>query len=92
MRWSPLHWTWLVQPPLVETTLRVRVARPQWTPGAVAGLYLAAAARSWQRAVQGIPHPHTGAMRPAITFASWGAASGRDDVVLVHLERSAGYR
>lgn len=38
---------------------------------------------SWQRAVQGIPHPHTGAMRP-ITF-DHSVASGRDDVVLIHL-------
>jgi superfamily II DNA or RNA helicase len=38
---------------------------------------------SWQRALDGLRHPHTHAVRP-ITF-DHAVASGRDDVVLVHL-------
>jgi len=38
---------------------------------------------SWQRALEGLRHPHTHTVRP-ITFDN-GVASGRDDVVLVHL-------
>lgn len=38
---------------------------------------------SWQRALDGVRHPYTQAVRP-ITFDN-AVASGRDDVVLVHL-------
>ena len=39
---------------------------------------------SWDQALEGLPHPHTGARRP-ITF-DHAAAQGRDDVVLAHLQ------
>ncbi len=38
---------------------------------------------SWQRALEGLRHPHTQAVRP-VTFDN-AMASGREDVVLVHL-------
>lgn len=38
---------------------------------------------SWAKAAEGLPHPHTGDVRP-ITFEH-EVAAGRDDVVLVHL-------
>lgn len=38
---------------------------------------------TWKRCLEGLAHPHTGARRP-ITF-DHDIASGRDDVVLVHL-------
>ena len=38
---------------------------------------------SWARCLEGLPHPHTGKLRP-ITF-DHDVAKGRDDVVLVHL-------
>lgn len=38
---------------------------------------------SWARCLEGLPHPHTGRIRP-ITF-DHAIAKGRDDVVLVHL-------
>jgi len=39
---------------------------------------------SWAQALEGIPHPHTGAIRP-VTF-DHAVAKGRDDVVLAHLQ------
>ena len=40
-------------------------------------------AGTWSRCTEGLPHPHTGKIRP-ITF-DHEVAKGRDDVVLIHL-------
>jgi len=55
--------------------------RPEATPSHLWRMPLLSG--SWQRALDGLRHPHTQAVRP-ITFDNH-VASGRDDVVLVHL-------
>ncbi|MCB0104939.1 MAG: SWF/SNF helicase family protein, partial [Caldilineaceae bacterium] len=71
------------QPPLESTTLSGVWPDPNGQRRHSPVFRLPALQGSWQRAVQGIPHPHTGVMRP-ITF-DHTVASGRDDVVLIHL-------
>ena len=66
------------QPPLQAA------ADPTLPPGAPPRLWrLPLLSGSWQRALDGMRHPYTQAVRP-ITFDNL-VASGRDDVVLVHL-------
>lgn len=64
------------QPPLIPASL----------PGAPEGsvFHMPALQGSWARCMEGLHHPHTGVRRP-ITF-DHAVASGRDDVVLVHLD------
>jgi hypothetical protein len=58
---------------------------PVELPGAPSGTVfrMPALSGSWGRCLEGLRHPHTQKIRP-ITF-DHGVASGRDDVVLVHL-------
>jgi len=71
------------QPPLLETELAGvwpdRTGRYERCPV----FHLPPLTGSWARCVTGLAHPHTGKIRP-ITF-DHAIASGRDDVVLVHL-------
>ncbi|MFZ4659649.1 MAG: DISARM system SNF2-like helicase DrmD [Caldilineaceae bacterium] len=71
------------QPPLEPTTLSGVWPDPSGRRTHSPVFKLPLLRGTWQRAVQGIPHPHTGVMRP-ITF-DHAIASGRDDVVLIHL-------
>ena len=68
------------QPPLQPLTLP---GSPP-LPGSPSPLYrLPLLSGSWQRALAGLAHPHTGLPRP-ITF-DHAVAAGRDDLVLAHL-------
>lgn len=76
----------------VEATVRValRLAEmPDLEPATLDGIdagkcfEMPSLSGSWQRCLEGLPHPYTGIIRP-ITF-DHAAAKGRDDVVLVHL-------
>jgi hypothetical protein len=72
------------QPPLRDAKLAgvwpdpsgARTTSPVFTMPALRG--------AWSSALDGLAHPHTGALRP-ITF-DHDVVAGRDDVVLVHLE------
>ena len=71
------------QPPLEATTLPGVWPDPEGLR-AVSPVYrLPLLSGSWSQAAEGLPHPHTGRIRP-ITFEHEVAAE-RDDVVLVHL-------
>ncbi len=65
------------QPALIPT----RVSAPDQPT--IAAFHLPAFSGSWARCSEGLPHPHTGVLRP-IVF-DHHVAAGRDDVVLAHL-------
>lgn len=79
-------------PDHVSTAVKTGLAlagRPPLEPADLAGapsgsvFRMPALSGSWSRCLEGLRHPHTQRMRP-ITF-DHAVASGRDDVVLVHL-------
>lgn len=56
---------------------------PKTVPGIARAFHLPPLRGSWTECAVGLPHPHTGAIRP-IVF-DHDAVRGRDDVVLAHL-------
>lgn len=71
------------QPQLTETKLDGVWPDPTGQRSSCPVFKVPALRGTWARCAEGIPHPHTGEMRP-ITF-DHTVANGRDDVVLVHL-------
>jgi len=71
------------QPPLRATTLNGVWPDPTGVRSRCPIFVMPPLRGSWARCSEGLPHPHTGQLRP-ITFDP-DLAAGRDDVVLAHL-------
>jgi superfamily II DNA or RNA helicase len=70
-------------PPLREATVEGIWPDPTGERTACPVYYLPPLRGSWARCAEGLPHPHTGKVRPLVF--DHNLARGRDDVVLVHL-------